>query len=301
MIASRSKFSQTVFGYCLFISILGILVFANHLNNPFQFDSVPYITNNANLKNPESLLTADFWKNQFMARGLLRMSVAFNVYLDGFRPFGYHVLSLAFHILNSLLLFFVLAKSFRRFGFNTKDWSKKRIQNIAFFAAVLFLCHPIQTESVIYIMSRSEVLASTFYLVGFLMFQQLLERPSASPVHYILYFLVIMVIALLGFSVKQIVATLPATILIYYLSSCSDHSPAWQFIRKWKWLIMGVVSILGGLLSYKLFTDESFLRFRRRCQRSDHKRPQPVECLYSKAYPRLQWRSRRVQPFRRNR
>lgn len=259
MIASRSKFSQTVFGYCLFISILGILVFANHLNNPFQFDSVPYITNNANLKNPESLLTADFWKNQFMARGLLRMSVAFNVYLDGFRPFGYHVLSLAFHILNSLLLFFVLAKSFRRFGFNTKGWGKKRIQNIAFFAAVLFLCHPIQTESVIYIMSRSEVLASTFYLVGFLMFQQLLERPSASPVHYILYFLVIMVIALLGFSVKQIVATLPATILIYYLSSCSDHSPAWQFIRKWKWLIMGVVSVLGGLLSYKLFTDESFL------------------------------------------
>ncbi len=259
MIPGNPKFSQTVFGYCLFISLLGVLVFANHLNNPFQFDSVPYITNNINLKSPESLLTADFWKSEFMARGLLRMSVALNAYLDGLRPFGYHVVSLAFHMLNSLLLFFVLEKSFRRFGFITKGWDKKRIQKISFFAAVLFLCHPVQTESVIYIMSRSEVLASTFYLIGFLIFQQLLERTSTSPIQYALYILIIVVVALLGFSVKQIVATLPATMLIYYFSSCSEHSPAWQFIKKWKWLVMGVFSVLGGLLFYKLFTDESFL------------------------------------------
>jgi hypothetical protein len=257
MISGNIK--NTVLGYCLLISLLGVLIFANHLNNPFQFDSVPYITNNANLKSPETLLTVEFWKNEFLARGLLRMSVALNAHLDGFKPFGYHILSLAFHIFNALLLFFVLEKSFRRFGLKEMGWENKRIRNISFFAAVLFLCHPIQTESVIYIISRSEVMASTFYLVGFLLFQQLLERSSTSRLQYGLYFLIIFLVALLGFSVKQILATLPAVMLLYYLLSCPNHSPAWQFLNKWKWPILGIFSVVVGLLFYKLFTDETFL------------------------------------------
>ena len=259
MISGESKISHRVFGYCLLISLLGVLVFANHLNNPFQFDSVPYITNNANLKNPEALLTTEFWKKNILERGLLRMSVALNAQLDGFKPFGYHILSLAFHIFNSLLLFFVLEKSFRQFKFDEMGWGNKRIQSVAFFAAVLFLCHPIQTESVIYIMSRSEVLASTFYLIGFLLFQQLLERSSTSRLQYGFYFLIIILVALVGFSVKQILATLPAVMILYYLFSCPNHSPAWQFLKRWKWPIMVFFSFIAGLLFYKLFTDETFL------------------------------------------
>lgn len=257
MISGNIK--NTILGYCLLLSLLGVLVFANHLNNPFQFDSVPYITNNPKLENPENLLTIDFWKKEFLARGLLRMSVALNAHLDGLQPFGYHILSLILHIFNALLLFFVLEKSFRRFGLNEMDWRDKRIRNISFFAAVLFLCHPIQTESVIYIMSRSEVMASTFYLVGFLLFQQLLERSSTTRLQYGFYFLVIFVIALLGFSVKQILVTLPAVMILYYLFSCPNHSPAWQFIKKWKWAIFGFFSVIAAILFYKLFSDETFL------------------------------------------
>ena len=259
MIFGDSKISHRVFGYCLLISLLGVLVFANHLNNPFQFDSVPYITNNANLKNPEALLTTEFWKKNILERGLLRMSVALNAQLDGFKPFGYHILSLAFHIFNSLLLFFVLEKSFRQFKFDEMGWGNKRIQSVAFFAAVLFLCHPIQTESVIYIMSRSEVLAATFYLIGFLLFQQLLERSSTSRLQYGFYFLIIFLVTLVGFSVKQTLATLPAVMILYYLFSCPNHSPAWQFLKRWKWPIMVFFSFIAGLLFYKLFTDETFL------------------------------------------
>ena len=83
------KFSQTLLsqlGYCLLISLLGVLFFSNHLNNPFQFDSVAYIVNNPSLKNPEALLTAEFWQKEFLDRGLLRMSIALNTYLDDFRP-----------------------------------------------------------------------------------------------------------------------------------------------------------------------------------------------------------------------
>jgi tetratricopeptide (TPR) repeat protein len=262
MRTENSKFSQALLsqlGYCLLISLLGVLFFSNHLNNPFQFDSVAYIVNNANLKNPETLLSFEFWKKEFLARGLLRISLALNAYLDDFRPFGYHIFNLAFHILNALLLFFVLEKSLRRFGMEAVGWGSKRIRSVSFFSAVFFLCHPIQTESVIYIMSRSEVVASTFYLAGFLLFQQLLERSSTSHLQYGLYFLSIFLIALVGFSVKQIVATLPAIMILYYLCSCPDHSPALQFLKKWRWAITGIIAGVAGFLFYKLLTDETFL------------------------------------------
>ena len=262
MRTENSKFSQALLsqlGYCLLISLLGVLFFSNHLNNPFQFDSVAYIVNNANLKNPETLLSFEFWKKEFLARGLLRISLALNAYLDDFRPFGYHIFNLAFHILNALLLFFVLEKSLRRFGMEAVGWGSKRIRSVSFFSAVFFLCHPIQTESVIYIMSRSEVIASTFYLAGFLLFQQLLERSSTSHLQYGLYFLSIFLIALVGFTVKQIVATLPAIMILYYLCSCPDHSPALQFLKKWRWAITGIIAGVAGFLFYKLLTDETFL------------------------------------------
>ena len=262
MRTENSKFSQALLsqlGYCLLISLLGVLFFSNHLNNPFQFDSVAYIVNNANLKNPETLLSFEFWKKEFLARGLLRISLALNAYLDDFRPFGYHIFNLAFHILNALLLFFVLEKSLRRFDMEAVGWGSKRIRSVSFFSAVFFLCHPIQTESVIYIMSRSEVIASTFYLAGFLLFQQLLERSSTSHLQYGLYFLSIFLIALVGFSVKQIVATLPAIMILYYLCSCPDHSPALQFLKKWRWAITGIIAGVAGFLFYKLLTDETFL------------------------------------------
>ncbi len=262
MRSENLKFSKALLnqlGYCLLISLLGILIFSNHLNNPFQFDSVAYIDNNANLKNPETLLTVEFWQKQFLSRGLLRISLALNAHLDSFRPFGYHIFNLAFHILNALLLFFVLEKSFRRFGMETMGWGNKRVRNISFFAAVFFLSHPLQTESVIYIISRSEVIASTFYLAGFLLFQKLLERPSTSALQYGFYFLAIFLIALAGFSVKQIVATLPAIMVLYYLCSCPEQSPALKFLKKWKWLVAGILAGVAGVLFYKLLTDEAFL------------------------------------------
>ncbi|MBT3366810.1 MAG: tetratricopeptide repeat protein [Nitrospina sp.] len=258
----NSKQLQRVLGQatcCLLISLLGILVYANHLSNTFQFDSVAYIASNANLKNPETMLTFEFWKKEFLARGLLRMSFALNASLDGFRPFGYHIFNLTFHILNTLLLFFVLEKSFRRFDLKAIGWCNKRIRTVAFFSAAIFLCHPIQTESVIYIMSRSEVIASTFYLAGFFLFQNLLERPSTSRSQYGLYFLIIFLIALVGFSVKQIVATLPAIMILYYFSSCSTHSPALLALKKWKWPVCGVFFGVVSLLIYKLLADETFL------------------------------------------
>ena len=55
MISKNLHFFEPVAGYCLFFSMLGFWVFTKHINNPILFDSVSYITNNANLKYSETL------------------------------------------------------------------------------------------------------------------------------------------------------------------------------------------------------------------------------------------------------
>ena len=101
--------------YCILLLVLGSLVYGNHLQNPFQFDTVAYITNQNRLDNIDEQLNIDYFKKQFFQRGLLQISVALNAHLDGVRPLGYHLINLIFHLTNSLLLYFITCKAWRYF------------------------------------------------------------------------------------------------------------------------------------------------------------------------------------------
>ena len=243
--------------YCsMALALTGILVYGNHLHNTFQFDSIAYIKNSLSLKNPESILTLQFWMSEFFARGLLSISMALNAHLDELRPFGYHVLNLALHIFNTILVFYIFKKALLHF----KNSIGKNDAAISFFAATIFLVHPIQTESVIYIISRSEVLASTFYLLGFLLFQTCLELNNRnSLLKNLILPLVILCLIVVGFSVKQTLATFPLIIFLYYISVCPLDSPVIKFILNWKWQILTALLIFLSLLLYKLLSDETFL------------------------------------------
>ena len=87
-----------------------------------------------------------------------------------------------------LLPFYVFQKAL--IHFRNQNKSCENNLSIPFFAAAIFLIHPIQTESVIYIISRSEIFASTFYLLGFLLFQIYLElKPPLRVLKKILLFI----------------------------------------------------------------------------------------------------------------
>ena len=243
--------------YCsMALALIGILVYGNHLHNTFQFDSVAYIKNNLSLKNPESMLTLQFWISEFFARGLLSISMALNAHLDELHPFGYHMLNLALHIFNAILIFHISQKALLHF----KNQISENNAVISFFAAAIFLIHPVQTESVIYIISRSEVLASIFYLLGFFLFQIFIDIDNRHLVSKkIILPLVILFLIVTGYSVKQTLATFPLIIFLYYISICPLDSPVLKFLRNWKWPILTAVLVFLSLLLYKLLSDETFL------------------------------------------
>jgi tetratricopeptide (TPR) repeat protein len=246
---------------CVLIAFVGGIVFGNHLKNSFQFDSVAYIVNNQNLDTPEEMLTVGFWTRDVFSRSLLRVSMAFNALLGQKQPFGYHLFNLTFHVFNALLIFFITRKLCLDFSRASNTGWTDNIQMISLFTAILFLCHPLQTESVVYIMSRSEVLAATFYLGGFYLFQSTIENgrmvSSSMKLAWILPLLVLLFI--LGFSVKQTLITLPAVLLLYSLCLLDAQSRPIRFLKRWRWVLTGVIFLAGIILLKKLLDDETFL------------------------------------------
>ena len=142
-------------------------VFAGALNGPFLLDDsyLPYM-----LPNFYVLPIGDWIRG---LRPLLMFSFWLNFKESGNQvTFGYHLVNVALHFLNGVLIYFAIRK--------VLSWinvERSRQEILAAFAAGLFLFHPIQTESVSYVASRSETLSLVFILAAYVVF---LYRKSAS-------------------------------------------------------------------------------------------------------------------------
>jgi tetratricopeptide (TPR) repeat protein len=106
-----------------------------------------------------------------------------------------HLVNVAFHIANTLLLFTVFSRI------------TKRIWPSAFVAA-LFALHPLHVESVAWVAERKDVLSTLFWLLTMLAHIRYAERPSAGR-----YILALILFAL-GLLTKPMLVTLPFVLLL---------------------------------------------------------------------------------------
>ena len=98
-------------------------------------------------------------------RPLLAFSFWLNFEQSGQEPYSYHVANVVLHLLNGFMIFMVLRKALS--WVHADEW---QMRVLPVFGAGLFLLHPLQTESVSYVASRSENLSLFFLLAAFLIF-----------------------------------------------------------------------------------------------------------------------------------
>ncbi len=99
-------------------------------------------------------------------RPLLMFSFWLNHTLSGLDPMPYHLTNLFLHLAATLFVWLCIRKILEKArlpGGRGPGW-------LAAFAAGLFLLHPIQTESVAYVASRSEVLSVMLFYAAFTVF-----------------------------------------------------------------------------------------------------------------------------------
>ncbi len=145
--------------------VLGAAIYSNTLRSPFVFDDGPSITRNPAITDLDNFFINSTGYDKYPTRFLGLLTFALNYRIGGLDPFGYHVVNILIHILNSLLVYFVAAGIFRS-PFLGKVSSGETSRGVSFAAAVLFLVHPVQTEAVTFIVQRLTSLAAMFSLAS---------------------------------------------------------------------------------------------------------------------------------------
>ena len=153
----------------LLVAVIAIIAYINSFNNGFQFDDGYHIVDGAKIKNINNVLTASHWK-AVGNRPLAIFTLAVNYKLNQLDVRGYHVVNLLFHILAGFMAFLLSLEILSLPAFRKNKTIKDFKVFIALFTAFIFVAHPIQTQSVTYIIQRMTVMAGFFYMWAVLLY-----------------------------------------------------------------------------------------------------------------------------------
>ena len=93
----------------------------------------------------------------------MNFSLAVNYAIGGLNVRGYHATNLAIHLAAALLLFGLLRRTFLLPAMRERLGAAAT--PLALAVALLWAVHPLQTESVTYVVQRAESLVGLFYLL----------------------------------------------------------------------------------------------------------------------------------------
>ena len=153
---------STLIGVVL-LCVVGVGIYANSFSNQMFWDDNDGIINNVYVKNfevkkffTENLIAGAGFQSNYW-RPMLLITYASEWKLWGDWTPGYHVTNTLIHILNAIILFFILAYISKDFFFR-------------FFPSLIFLIHPLQTEAITYVSGRGDPLSFLFILLGLLFY-----------------------------------------------------------------------------------------------------------------------------------
>jgi len=225
-----------------FLTLLAIALYLNSLRNPFHFDDIPSIVENPYIRDlkdiPLFLKGLEVRTNWF--RVLPTLSFAINYHYHGLNVFGYHLVNLILHILSGILVYFIsrnlFALGLKKSG-PLDPWNK-RIDLLSLLTAAIFISHPIQVNTVTYVVERNEGLASLFYLIGLFLF---MKGSFSKGLLKVLSFSGAIVTFLFAILSKEISFTLPIVLILFdLLFVCKNR----QMIKKRLLVYLGVSILL---------------------------------------------------------
>ncbi|CAN2042292.1 protein O-mannosyl-transferase [Candidatus Magnetomoraceae bacterium gMMP-15] len=219
--------------------IAGFLVYSNALQGPFMFDDGNNIVVNPHIRliklSLDGLERAAF-KSVHSHRPVANISFALNYYFHQYHVVGYHIVNVLIHIITGMLLFVFIQITLSLPGVNA---DKSSSLWISFFTALLWLVHPIQTQSVAYIVQRMNSMAAMFYVLSFLFY---VKARLAEKKRWALFAGCVLA-GLLAMGCKEIAVTLPFFILLYEWYFFQDLSKLWLKRNAIYLIVLGIILI----------------------------------------------------------
>jgi tetratricopeptide (TPR) repeat protein len=182
------------------LAIATIALYYPVSHHPFvNYDDNAYVTENAHV---QSGLSWDTVKWAFTTYDFVNwhpltwISHAFDYQLFQLDPAGHHDTNLVLHVLNALLLFWVLLRATGAAG-------------PSFVVAALFAVHPVNVESVAWISERKNLLSTLFFLLALGTYTWYARKPNLAR------YVAVAVLFACGLMAKAQVITFPFVLLLW--------------------------------------------------------------------------------------
>jgi tetratricopeptide (TPR) repeat protein/uncharacterized membrane protein YwzB len=171
-------------------------------------------------------------------------SLALNYHFNQLNVRNYHLVNLTIHLINACLVFWLTLLIFSSPALKNDQLIKHK-KAIAFFMALLFVSHPLATQSVTYIVQRYSSMVAMFYLLSLILYvkARLSNRGNISK---ILLFTGSLISALLAMLTKENAFTLPFAILLFELFFLQTMKLSINF-RDYR-VILLIIAFLGMII-----------------------------------------------------
>ncbi len=200
-------------------ALAALFLYGVSLEGQFVLDDTNNIENNSSIRitrlTAAALHDAAF-KSVLSTRPVANISFALNHYIHGYNVRGFHLVNILLHIITGILLYFFVTAFLDlpqvRHTLGPPGW-------VPLVTAIIWMLHPVQTQTVNYIVQRMTILAALFYILAFFLFIK--GRTATNTVHRWIFYGGTLLAALLGLGSKETVAMLPFFLLLF----------DWYFIR----------------------------------------------------------------------
>jgi len=194
------RLSKAIQTAAVILLVAAVLTAYGHLpgHDFINLDDPPYITENPRVRQGltgDNLLWAFTSLEVNNWHPLTWLSFMMDSQLYGLNPAGFHLTNLVFHILNALLLFYLLKRMNGAFG-------------PSLFVAAVFALHPLQVESVAWVSERKDVLSTFLGLLTIWFYIGYAERPALKT------YLPVLLFFALGLMAKPMLVTWPFVLLL---------------------------------------------------------------------------------------
>ncbi len=234
-------------------------VYCRALDAPFIFDDLFSITENPSITRLWPLIgdsqhpgplnpTKDL---PTAGRPLVNLSLAVNYHFGQLNPVGYHVFNVVVHLLSAILVMAIVRRTLQL------DYFEGRFDDVngplAFLAALLWAVHPLQTEAVVYVTQRTELMVGFFYLAT--LYASLWYWEAKAAAGRKLWLGLATLACLAGAACKEVMVTAPVIVLLFERTFIRG-----SFRQAWResWRLYAGLLLSWMLLLYLNYTRTAF-------------------------------------------
>jgi len=220
------------------IILLGVIIYSNSFQCSFHFDDLSFIVHNPKICNLSDIKS---WWSIYPSRPLSIFTFALNYHYNQLDVWYYHLVNLVIHLFNACTVWWLTMLILSTPAM--KDHPIGRQKNIiALFTALMFVSHPLATQSVTYVWQRQASLVTLFYLLSMAFYVKARIEDKSSVKNYML-FAGSLISAVLAMLTKENAFTLPFAILLLEIFFLQTKKRSINF-KDYR-IILSIAAILG--------------------------------------------------------